>query len=66
MISPWMFAWLAREREFELRRELERLRCQKDSKEVCKEPRIRGTILMTLAGWFRQRAERIPADKLGC
>lgn len=69
MMNPWMFAWLAREREFEFRRELEWLRRYKESRKVCQEAQpareIWSTIFKMMAGWFRQRPERIPADKCG-
>lgn len=67
MISPWMFAWLAREREFEFRRELERLRCEKEHRRKCREASLgsefRGTIISTIRGWVRHWAEYYSASK---
>jgi len=67
MISPWMFAWLAREREFELRRELERLSREKEHRGMCREVspelEIRGTILNAVRDWFRHRTEHYSASK---
>lgn len=67
MISPWMIAWLAREREFELRRELERLRREKEHRRVCRKEssvfEIRGTILSAIGDWFRHWMEHYSAGK---